>query len=61
MKDPVKPNRVLKAKRHLFVELREGMKALAQARLGKIKLRSHSVKLPHGSQEILSRSRHVTR
>jgi len=43
MKRAVKPTRKPRAKRDLFAELSEGMDALADARLGKRTLRTHSV------------------
>jgi hypothetical protein len=41
MKEAVKPKSRTKAKRDLFAELCEGMKALAKERLGKKELRTH--------------------
>ena len=43
MKRSVKPTRKRSAKRNLFVELKEGMDALADARHGKRTLRTHSI------------------
>ena len=43
MKRSVKPTRKRRAKRDLFVELSEGMDALADARHGKRTLRTHSM------------------
>ncbi len=43
MKRSVKPTRKRRAKRDLFSELKQGMDALADARLGKRTLRTHSV------------------
>jgi putative transcriptional regulator len=43
VKRSVKPTRKRRAKRDLFSELKQGMDALADARLGKRTLRTHSV------------------
>lgn len=43
MKRSVKPTRKRRPKRDLFAELTEGMDALADARLGKRTLRTHSM------------------
>lgn len=43
MKRSIKPSRKRRVKRDLFAELSEGMDALADARLGKRTLRTHSV------------------
>ena len=43
MKPSLKPTRKRRAKRELFTELSEGMKALADARQGKRTLRTHSM------------------
>lgn len=45
MKRSTKRTRKRSAKRDLFAELKEGMDALADARLGKRTLRTHSVEL----------------
>jgi hypothetical protein len=44
----------------LFVELSEGMKALAEERLGKRTLRTHLKNKLGGPSEVLSRYSHVT-
>ncbi len=54
MKHIVKPKRRRSQRRNLFGELTEGMKALAEARLGKTKLRSHSMKLPSGPRNFVT-------
>ncbi|HEX6716587.1 MAG TPA: hypothetical protein VF088_05720 [Pyrinomonadaceae bacterium] len=43
MKRSIKPTRKRNAKRELFAELSEGMKALADARQGKRTLRTYSI------------------
>jgi hypothetical protein len=54
MKHTVKPKRRRSQRRNLFGELTEGMKALAEARLGKTKLRSHLMKLPGGPRNFVT-------
>ncbi|HEY2973440.1 MAG TPA: hypothetical protein VGJ48_13085 [Pyrinomonadaceae bacterium] len=60
MKRSVKTKTKRDAKRDLFVELSEGMKALAGERLGKRTLRTHP-KNKTGGPKFLSRYGHVTR
>jgi hypothetical protein len=43
MKQPTKLTRKRHVERDLFAELREGMNALANARMGKRRLRTHSL------------------
>jgi hypothetical protein len=43
MKTPTKPKPIRAAKRDLFVELGEGVTALAKARQGKRILRTHTI------------------
>lgn len=45
MKRSAKSSRKCPAKRNLFAELKEGMKALADSRAGKQPVRTHSIEL----------------